>query len=306
MTDKIFFIFLIIISLNGCSDNSHSHNNDMQKKIDKIDKNIISNANGAKFIIAEVNGNPVYKDEITSIIKQNPELNIDDALDRSINNTLLLQAAKKSGLIQMADIESETQKQLAMIFLTETAENFNLNDISDELVEKQFKDKNYIYNHETLRSVTNALITVKKNIRDSDEAESIANEIFNEVKDIKSEDEFRKVINLFNKKYEKIKTETLPPFEASSNRFMKPFVDATFAVKYPLQKVSKPVETKYGWHIIFIVDEIPPKHLNKTDAFIEIRKSLIKSERTKYMKKMIDDIYEQSNPFIYDQKLKMY
>jgi hypothetical protein len=101
----------------------------------------------------------------------------------------------------------------------------------------------------------------------------------------------------------KVRIERLPPFDAKNRRFARPFVEGTFSVpKVP--GLSSPVKTKFGWHVIYVAETLPPSTISFEEAKETLSGEVLPDERRYQAKALIDKLQKEGDVFVFEAPLK--
>jgi hypothetical protein len=91
--------------------------------------------------------------------------------------------------------------------------------------------------------------------------------------------------------------EKLPPFTANDTRFAAPFVQAAFAIEAP-GRMGGPMETRFGWHVILLLEELPPVRIPFEEARDTIAPEILEDERRQLAERLIGDLERRERPRI--------
>lgn len=255
---------------------------------------------------ARVNEAPISVSDVQQLLDETDGgLSPDGALQALIRNELLAQEARRRGYENDPEVEDARRLALTRAVLTQKIEReISSGTIDEAQLRAYYEEKKARFVHGVKRKVIHFLALVGNHGLSDDEARSIAMEAYKSAKQTRSEADFRKAMEPLMKQYgNKVKLESLPRFEATSKTFVKPFVDATFAVP-GVFRTSPPVKTRFGWHVIFVTEEIPAIHRPLEEVREELLQEMVPPTRRTAAAKLIRDLNDKTNIFIYEGELQ--
>lgn len=252
-----------------------------------ISLNLIGYAQKAnKEVLFTVDNNSYYTDEFARVYKKNLDLVKDESqkdlnqyLELFVGYKLKVNKANKLGLQNGEAYKSELQT-----YRTQLSKNY----LSDSKVTTALVEEGY---NRSLKEVkaSHILITVEENAAAEDTLKA-----YNTIKDvyeraIKGEDFANLATQFSQDPSAKENKGNLGYFSAF--RMIYPFETAAFST--PVGKISKPVRTRFGYHIIK-VEDVRDNRGEVTVAHIMIMNPE-KAEEAALAKTKIDDIYKKLN-----------
>ncbi|MBN2342708.1 MAG: peptidyl-prolyl cis-trans isomerase [Deltaproteobacteria bacterium] len=283
----------------GCSSEDSAPN--VSTNIEAWDSHIKAKKLNDSMVLAQVNGIPIYPETVEFQAKQlQQKLSKEEALAEAIDFYLLEEEARRRGYARDKTVISEFKKALALAYLKKEGEAFTEKSIPLETLKKRYESQKFRFVHGAQRDVVHALAMTGDGLYSDNDAKRIAREMSIAAANADSEKAFRQAVATVGADGTKIRVEDLPPFDQRNTGFVKPFVEGTFAIDYPGQKVSKPIKTKFGYHVIFVKNEEPAVDISFTDARKTLENEIFSFERQKYISELIDDVYNRGNVFIYD------
>lgn len=252
-----------------------------------ISLNLIGYAQKAnKEVLFTVDNNSYYTDEFARVYKKNLDLVKDESqkdlnqyLELFVGYKLKVNKANKLGLQNGEAYKSELQT-----YRTQLSKNY----LSDSKVTTALIEEGY---NRSLKEVkaSHILITVEENAAAEDTLKA-----YNTIKDvyeraIKGEDFANLATQFSQDPSAKENKGSLGYFSAF--RMIYPFETAAFST--PVGKISKPVRTRFGYHIIK-VEDVRDNRGEVTVAHIMIMNPE-KAEEAALAKTKIDDIYKKLN-----------
>ncbi len=252
-----------------------------------ISLNLMSYAQKSnKEVLFTVDNNSYYTDEFTRVYNKNLDLVKDESqkdltayLELFVGYKLKINKANKLGLQNGEGYKSELQT-----YRTQLSKNY----ITDSKVTKELVDEGYSRSLKEIKA-SHILITVEENAAPEDTLKA-----YNTIKDV-----YQKAIN--GEDFASLAAKFSQDPSAKENkgnlgyfsafRMIYPF--ETAAYNTPVGKVSKPVRTRFGYHIIKVAD-IRDNRGEVTVAHIMIMNPE-KPEDAEGAKTKIDDIYKKIN-----------
>jgi hypothetical protein len=167
-------------------------------------------------------------------------------------------------------------------------------------VEKKFADDKLTYDHPAAVDVCHILVpTPKDDPAGTARAKSLAEELARRAKSVHSVDEFRAL------------AATLPPdikpvveqLQTPRYHFTEePFAAAAFTLTRPGQTTG-PVQTSYGYHVIYLVAMQPAVHESFAAAETDIRRALLPSFANAEFLREVDDLVAQHRVELHAERL---
>ncbi len=252
-----------------------------------ISFNLMSYAqNSKKEVLFTVDGNAYYTDEFTRVYNKNLDLVKDESqkdltayLELFVGYKLKINKANKLGLQNGDSYKNELQT-----YRTQLSKNY----ITDSKVTKELVEEGYNRSLKEIKA-SHILITVEENAAPEDTLKA-----YNIIKDVfqraTNGEDFANLASQFSQDPSaKENKGNLGYFSAF--RMIYPFESAAYST--PVGKVSKPVRTRFGYHIIK-VDDVRDNRGEVTVAHIMIMNPE-KPEEAPAAKIKIDDIYKKLN-----------
>jgi peptidyl-prolyl cis-trans isomerase SurA len=252
-----------------------------------ISLNLMSYAqNSKKEVLFTVDNNSYYTDEFARVYNKNLDLVKDESqkdltayLELFVGYKLKINKANKLGLQN-----GETYKNELQTYRTQLSKNY----ITDSKVTKELVEEGYNRSLKEIKA-SHILITVEENAAPEDTLKA-----YNTIKDV-----YQRAIN--GEDFGNLATQFSQDPSAKENkgnlgyfsafRMIYPFESAAYNT--PIGKISKPVRTRFGYHIIK-VDDIRDNRGEVTVAHIMIMNPE-KPEEAPAAKTKIDDIYKKLN-----------
>lgn len=259
-------------------------------------------------VLATVNGHPVYREDLEAYVNAGMEANTkDDVLEGVIRTVLLADEARRRGYARNGEVATAFKKALALELLVQKGHGFTEKSIDESALRAAYEQqKQSRFVHGKKRTVVHALVRPPKGKSISSVERGIAVQIQKKVQGAQSESEFRKAVDEFRKQSPSasIVVEKLPPFDGESTAFVQPFVKGAFGIAYPDERVSDPVETSYGIHVIFVESEGEASNVSFAEARDTLAAEMIDGERRKYVETFIETLEKKADIFVYDRVLQ--
>ena len=258
-------------------------------------------------VLATVNGEPIYKEDVDVYLAGGMHASSPgEALNNVIDVALLSDEAARRGFSGKPDVFAAYTKALAMEQLVRAGKEFTVDRVPEKMLKAAYEQQKRRFVHGTVRSVVHALVLTSEGKKEpTAEDWQLARDILDAVKNTDSAAAFRLAVEAVQTAHmnRKITIENIPAFERDTTRLVKPFVDGTWAVDYPNKHISKIVRTRFGLHVIFVIDEKPAENLSFEEARPTLAKELLPAARKKYINQYIDNLVAAGNVFIYDEIL---
>ncbi|MCU0664323.1 MAG: peptidyl-prolyl cis-trans isomerase [Myxococcota bacterium] len=264
-------------------------------------------AKRGKDVAAFVDGVPILVEQVKALMDsaaQGEELSPEAALDTLIRSELLSQQARHRGMEQRTEVKDERDIALARLLLERRIGQDVTEGTIDRVKLRQFYEANKRkYVHGVQRVVHHVLVLKSSKNGSSSEPTSqlIAKEVKQALGGRATASQMKLVAEAMSEKYPgRVKREELPPCAADDTIFVKPFIDAVFALP-GIGSVSEPFETSFGLHVALVVEERPPS--NQTFESIEEQLALevLPEEKKVQFRQLLDKLEKQEVVFIYDK-----
>ncbi|GAB5539741.1 MAG: peptidylprolyl isomerase [Salibacteraceae bacterium] len=249
--------------------------------------------------LLSVGGDDVTVHEFLSIYNKNNTNNVvdkktmDEYMDLFINFKLKVREAESLGMDTLKKFTSELagyRKQLAQPYLIDKSVNDQL---IEEAYERMTKDV----------AAYHILVRVGSDAAPSDTAKALA-QLKKLSEGIKSEADMIKAIDKVRQDNDEATiAEDLGYFTAFS--MVYPFESAAY--KTPVGELSKPVRTRFGYHVIFVKDKRPARgEVRVSHIFIRANAEMNEDQKAD-AKARIDEIYQQIQAgAAFDEMVKQY
>ncbi|MDJ0762705.1 MAG: peptidyl-prolyl cis-trans isomerase [Myxococcota bacterium] len=256
-------------------------------------------------VVARVNGTAITAADIRSL---NEFLKADmthrESLDVLIRSELLAQEARRRGYGAWSAVEDTRRIELARALLkTRIAKGVRTGTLDEDKLRTLYKENQERFVHGILRRVSHILVPIGKNAFSEEEASAIASEIAKAAGQTTTLEAFVALGRSFEKAHPtKITVEDLPPFAEDNKRFVKPFVEGTFAIP-KVGGVSPPVKTTFGWHVIFVSEELPAANRPFEAVRQELAEQVLPFEKQRSAGELMDVLLKRNEVFIFDAAL---
>ncbi|MCP4674915.1 MAG: peptidyl-prolyl cis-trans isomerase [Deltaproteobacteria bacterium] len=284
--------FLCFVSCSETADNSTSISDSPSARVQ------IS----SQEIAASINDNHISLENVRELISaMDGGLPVEEAVQALIRNELLAAESKRRGYGQFREVADVRKRALARSFLrNKIGEGINPETLDQKKLRQYYESKKEYFVHGPQRRVVHILATLNKKKTNKKEALKIAEAIAERARKVKSEEEFISLGEAKKKELpKKIIFEHLDPFSAESKRLVKPFVEGAFAVS-KVGQTSPPVETGFGWHVIYVAEELPEKNVSFEEARIDLAEKVLPYEREARAKELLEQLHKSGSVFIYE------
>ncbi|MCP4606159.1 MAG: hypothetical protein GY847_37540 [Proteobacteria bacterium] len=256
-------------------------------------------------VVARVDGIPILSKQVRELIDAvDGGLPVDEALEILIRNELLAAEARRRGFDAMNEVNHTQDIALVRAILKkQISEGINPDSLNQEKLKQYYELQKERFVHGMLRRVVHIVALVGKKEFTKEEAAQLGSRIAISMRNVKSEDEFIALGETFRNEYSnKVNIESLPPFAVETKMIVEPFVTATFALD-KVGQVSPPIQTKFGWHVIYLAEELPPKNRSFEEVKKELSEEVLPSERKMKTKEWFDRLDKDNNIFVYENVL---
>ncbi len=257
-------------------------------------------------VVAHVDGEPISVDEVRQLIDAvDGGMDAEQALDVLIRNALLAAEAADRGYRIHSEVVAARQKALARTLLNkEIARGVTIESIDDEKLRRLYDRQKEKFVHGVQRRVVHMVALTGKGKLSEEEALRLAERAAERAGAVSSEEEFQQLGEELKKEYpEKVRVESLPPFAADFTRFAQPFVKASFALP-GIGSASPPTKTKFGWHVIYYAEEIPPSNRSFEEVRDELAEKVLPLVKQAKSDELWESIQKKGSIFIYESNLR--
>ncbi len=258
--------------------------------------------NSRSDIVALVDGVPIFMEEARFML-DGGVATVGEAVDVLVDNELLAAEAIRRGWGRADDVEHERTKALAARLLQRVGKETTVEDVDLDEIKKRYSTQKKRFVHGPLRKVIHAVVLTGKKGMASDEARSAAREIAVVAAGVFDADGFEAEVKALEKKNGwNLKVESLPPFERNDSRFATAFVDAAYNIGGP-GGISPAFETKFGWHVIMMLEDLPASDVSFEDARGILAEEILPSVRARRAQKLVSRLVREAGVFIHDKNL---
>ncbi|MCA9671086.1 MAG: peptidyl-prolyl cis-trans isomerase [Myxococcales bacterium] len=218
-------------------------------------------------VVARVGTTPILASDVRAQIvaarAQGKTLSRREALEQLITFELLAQEALRRGMGRIKAVRAERKRAMAAQLALAWREQFTPEKIPMRLVRRAYLANLAAYRRPVGREVTH--IVVIANRKTPKDKMLAAARFAKKLRAIAasgklSREEFKQLPTLRAKQAKKLGLEVRVENLVTARRgtTVRPFADATFALRKP-GDISKVVQTRFGFHIIYLVQEIPAR-----------------------------------------------
>ena len=263
-------------------------------------------ADPADSIVAKVDGVPILASDLEALTQiADGGLDQEKALETLIRNQLLANEAEKRGYGTFLKVKDAQKTAMARVLLEkQIGEETNEQTLDELKLKKLYELNKHFFVHGLQVRVDHLVILFPQKGQKSRAALELAQEIAKEAQNSRflSEDDFIKFGEATVKKHgvKKVKLERLAPFDKETKKFVEKFVEASFNLK-KIGSVSSLVETKFGYHIIYLAEEYPALNLSFEEARDTVVNGLLPRERKQRAKQLMDSLRKSGDIFIHEE-----
>jgi hypothetical protein len=253
--------------------------------------------------VALVDGVPIFVEEVRFMM-DGGEPTAGKAVDALIGNELLAAEAIRRGWGRADEVEFERTKALAALLLRRVGEETTVEEVDPDEIRKRYLEQKKRFVHGHLRKVIHAVALTGQEGMASDEARSAAREIAVRTAGVVNAAGFEAEVKALKKQNGwKVKVETLPAFERNDDRFVAEFVKAAYDIGGP-GEISPAFETRFGWHVILMLEDLPPSDVSLEEARGILAEEILPSVREKRAADLISRLVKEAGVFIHDKNLR--
>jgi hypothetical protein len=208
-------------------------------------------------VVATVDGVPITASRVEALVKATKRAPR-EVLEGLVEFELLAAEARQRGLSQGYDIEQAGKQRMVQLFIERDFEaTHQPEDIPDSFLLAAYQEKRTTFVHPKLHKVAHILVTAyegKATEARRGEARKLAREIHREASKATEVAEFLTIGKRFDGRDGfTIKLEKLSSLVHKRASLARPFIEATLKLEHN-GDISEPTETRFGSHIIFLVD----------------------------------------------------
>jgi peptidyl-prolyl cis-trans isomerase C len=301
---RLFFITAVVSALlaGGCGEDAALPTTESAPLPEGHRENISA-------LAASVDGAPIRLEEVQELMENAMDvvdggLSAAEAVDVLIRNELLGAEAERRGYGQSEEVEDVRRLALAKALLTtRVGKGVRPETVDREELRRYFEANKRRFIRGAQRKVVHVLAETKKGAFSSEEARRVAVNAREMALGAESEAEFRERLSpLVSSHDEKMKIETIFPFEAGTEKLVRPFVEAAFKVK-EIPGLSRPVETKFGWHVILVLEELPPINRPFGEVEGELAEEVLPLVKKSEAAALIGRLTKEAEVFVFEDAL---
>ena len=190
------------------------------------------------------------------------------------------------------------------VLKTRIGKGIDADTLDEDKLRRLYEANKSRFSHGVLRRVVHILAQVKDKLFTDKQASAVAKEIAKHAGEVKTKEEFIELGESYKEKHkDKIRIENLPHLiERDSKQLVTEFVQAVFAVPGVGQS-SRPVKTEYGWHVIYVWEELPPEDRSFEEVRAELSKHVLPYEKQLKAKELVESLRKKGEVFIYEEAL---
>lgn len=253
-------------------------------------------------VAALVDGVPITVDDVASLLQQTDAgMAPREALDALVRQQLLAAEAERRGFGDSSEVAAERSRALATALLDKEVQEISVDTLDQQRLRQVYESRLEEFVHGPERRVIHAVALVGKKRFATDEAREVIGRVHAAVRDAVTEDEFRSSVAPLIAEHGKkrFRVETLPPFGSATRRFAMPFVQAAFDLPAP-GHVSQPFETKFGWHVLLVLEELPAADVPFEEAREIIGAEVVPLERKQRVEHLVGELRDRAGVFVYE------
>jgi hypothetical protein len=258
---------------------------------------------GDDLVVAEVDGRPILGREVAALVAAlGGGVGVEEAARALVDGELLAREAEARGFGRDETVTTARTRALARLLLEREVGGMAPEDLPEARLREFYEKNRGRFDRGPARVVVHYVARSSK--KDPDAARELAALAAEAAAGAADERSFREALAPLVAEHGKrrLVVEKLPAFAADDTRFVAPFVEATFAIPAPGGFVG-PVETRFGWHGILLLEELPPVRVPFEEARDTIARELIGEERQKAAARLIEGLERRVRPRIDESAL---
>jgi hypothetical protein len=291
---------ILLCPLTGCGDDAGPVTPRASRAAEAASADTVS-------LAARVDGVPIRLGEVRELMAASASevdggLGPEEAAEMLIRNALLGEEARRRGYGETPEVGDVRRIALAKAILeAEVGKGIREDTLGEERLRKRYAAEKSRFVHGPRRRVVHFLALTKDRQLSDEEAHRVAENAYEIASGAESEAEFRERLAPFLELHgNKVKIESLPPFTADTKSLVRPFVDAAFGVASAGQ-VSRPVKTLYGWHVIYIIEELPAVNRSFEEVRGPLAEELLPAAKREAAKELVEGLAKELGVFIYEE-----
>jgi len=218
-------------------------------------------------VVARVGEVPILADDLRRQMKGGQPR--DEALQSLIRMELLAQEAVSRGLHSDPAIDKVRRKAMANLVLQDFLAKFTKADIPQDLLQRAYDLKKWMFVHPELKRVLHILCYAKK-----EDTKEHHRDAFRAAKRLHrltltgplEPEEFAQIKERVAQEFLQLKFKQEKVVTGRQGYTVKQFAEAAFKLKRPGQ-ISPVTQTRFGYHVIYLLETLPP--LNKPLSAVE-------------------------------------
>jgi peptidyl-prolyl cis-trans isomerase C len=288
---------LVVLFLLSCGDGSRNGEGESSG----IDATKVGSE--ATQLVAEADGVPVFAEELRWLLEESDGgVGVGEALDALVRNALLAREAQRRGWGDHPEVCRRRDVALARALLRRQVGNLGPSDLPDEVLREEYERQRRRFVHGPQRVVIHAVVKTED---DSASAEELAREVRSAAEGAADAESFRRELEpLLEDRGSTLKIEKLPPFERDGDRFVPAFTEAAFEAGPP-GSLSEPFETRFGWHVLLVLEERPAEKIEFEDARAVLARELLPTFRSRRAAQLIERLWNEADPLIREEVLRV-
>ncbi len=259
----------------------------------------------AASLVARVNGAPITAEAVARLVDETDGgVAAEAAVEALIHQELLAAEARQREWHAHVLVSDARRRAMARAALREKIERQVTADTIDRDKLRRYYEKNINhYVHPVLRRVVHIVFMVKKQQFTDDDARSLAEQAAEEANTLTSVEDFSALgARLVETHGTKVKIEPLPPFSKDSKQFVSEFVKGAFG-STPVGRASPAIKTKFGWHVLFIQEEIEKQNQTFDEIANQLAEQVLPAERELRTQQWLERLLKKGPVFIYEDAL---
>jgi peptidyl-prolyl cis-trans isomerase C len=253
-------------------------------------------------VVARVNGAPILRQDL--LLQMRRGQGRDAALRALIRQEVLAQEARRRGLARDPRVLRAQQRSLANQMIKRGFKHFTKKDVPRELIEAAYKLNKVRYVHGEMVRVIHIIASATR--RHTEDYHRRAIRLARKVRGIAaagrlSPKEFSEIAPMVDKDDVMIHVVASPTRHIDRDRpwTVPTFTNAAFALKRP-GDVSPVIQTRFGYHVIYLVGRVPPLNVTLEQADAEIRDKVFEQARKQAFERWLAQLEQKHRVVLLD------
>jgi len=256
-------------------------------------------------VAARVDGVPITVGDVRELVDETDGgLGPAEALDALVRQQLLAAEAERREFTGHGEVLSERRNALASALIDRLADEVSLETLDQQKLRTVYEQRLNKFVHGPKRRVIHAVARIGKKRLTDEQARQLAARVGEAASGATNRKEFRRAVLPLVAEHgrKKLRIETLPPFHEKTKKIAAPFVAAAFGLPGP-GHLSEPFQTKWGWHVLLVLEELPARNTSFEEAREIIGAEVVPLEQRELVDGLVDELSQKAGVFVYETQV---